>query len=201
MAKIVADFADKYPNAKLSLRESVSPSVREWLLEGKVDCAVYCQSGRRPGIIEIPLLEEEICFLCSPKFIKPFPVIELADLAQMPLIMPSGINASRQCLDEALMSQGLTPKITIEIDGLGAIRRLLRDGRGGTVMPHSACRNELASGELFAARINDPRMTRTLVFAHMADRPMSRVSAELFKLVETEVATLVRQGEWAGTIP
>jgi len=201
IANLVAKFSDAYPGARLTVRESFSSFVFQWLLEGKIDCAILYPTEHYAGIVEIPLLEEEIYFIGSTKLMKPFSTIKLEDIADKPLIMPSTENGVRQHVDRMLGQKGMKSKIIVEVDALDVIKKLVRDGRGSTLLPYSAFHGSFESNDTFAARVTNPKLTRKLVVAHLADRPMSRACAELCRLIEAEVRQLVKRGQWAGTIP
>jgi LysR family nitrogen assimilation transcriptional regulator len=139
------------------------------------------------------LLDEEL-FLVSPKpgkrqalLVKP---VTLKALCELPLVIPSRPNAIRMAVESQLSSQGLRPRIALEIDGVGAILDLVADGAGHAVLPQYALANA-ADPESFALRSISPRLKTHLALATASSRTNTQTQQAMLDLLEELTLSLL----------
>jgi LysR family transcriptional regulator, nitrogen assimilation regulatory protein len=63
-APLVAAFRERFPKATLTIVEGLSTYLLEWLLQGRVDCAVVYNVAPSPALELVPVLQEPL-FLVS----------------------------------------------------------------------------------------------------------------------------------------
>ena len=73
-------------------------------------------------------------------------------------------------------------------------------GRTYTILPLHFVAADIAAGRLQAARIVNPRISRTVLLATSTHHPISRAASEVAALVREVTATLVRSGELPGRL-
>jgi LysR family transcriptional regulator, nitrogen assimilation regulatory protein len=140
---ITREFRSRMPQATISISEGLSVAMQEALLHGRLDIALLYNAMPTPELELTPLLEESL-FLVQPankksasKKTKPAK-LPLADLAALPLVIPTRPNAIRNLVETELGKLALKPIIALEIDGVAAILELVADGAGSAVLPQSA---------------------------------------------------------------
>ncbi|MDP3606340.1 MAG: LysR substrate-binding domain-containing protein, partial [Polaromonas sp.] len=133
-------FRQQLPHAQLTLTEGFSMLMQEGLRVGNLDLAVLYNSERSPELETITLRTEELV-LISPRTTgragsaaksstgKRQP-IALAEVARLPLILPSRPNAFRILIEGEMIAIGCKPQVALEVDGLNAILSLVREGLG-----------------------------------------------------------------------
>lgn len=179
-----------FPHIKLRFVEGYSGHLLEWLEAGKVDIAVLYQGWTRGRMHEEPLFTEKLCLVSSAK-LKPMKrQTPTAQLANVPLILPSPPHSLRRRVDLVAADQKLNLQIAIEVDAFESILLLVKDGLGSTVAPPCAIRDEVAKGELQASVLIKPVVTRTLVMATPTNRPTARGLARIAKTVRGELKKL-----------
>jgi LysR family transcriptional regulator, nitrogen assimilation regulatory protein len=142
---LTREFRKQLPQATLSISEGLSVGMQESLIAGRLDIALLYNAMPHTDVELLPLLEEAL-FLVRPapvgkgsaaKKSRPAPM-KLADIAALPLVIPSKPNAIRNLVETRLGDLGLHTHIALEIDGVSAILELVADGAGCAVLPQSA---------------------------------------------------------------
>jgi LysR family nitrogen assimilation transcriptional regulator len=103
-ADLVERFRAEFPDAAISVEEGLSIRLREGLVAGRLDVAVLFDPPASPLLDIETVARESLVLMAS----TPLPArIRLADVAALPLVLPSKPNSLRQLL-EARSSPGAT---------------------------------------------------------------------------------------------
>jgi LysR family nitrogen assimilation transcriptional regulator len=103
-APLVKAFREQLPRADLSVVEGLSTYALEWLVIGRVDCAVVYNVTPSPAIDLQPLLVEPL-YLVSPREGRAARVgkpMTLREVAERELVIPSRPHSMRMLLEGAL---------------------------------------------------------------------------------------------------
>lgn len=194
MAKVLTvpltrEFKRRLPSAAISISEGLTITMQEWLLSGRLDIALLYNPSPTPDLDTRPLLDEEL-FLIAPHatksktgkalLVKP---VTLKELSELPLVIPSRPNALRMAVETQLASQGLRPRIALEIDGVNAILDLVADGAGYAILPQYALANAPAPAA-FALRSISPKLKTHLALATAATRASTETQKTMMALLE-----------------
>lgn len=176
-------FRKRLPQAQLTLTEGFSVQMYEGLRVGHLDLAVLYNPPGSPDQ-EMALLHEEGLVLISAaaapargKAAAPAKArgtgarITLAEVASLPLIVPSRPNAFRILIETEMMRIGCRPQVTLEIDGLNAILDLVKEGLGHAVLPPYTLRNFTLPHPFTTRRIERPQLMSQLMLVWSARRP------------------------------
>lgn len=196
---IVQRFCNEYPKISLGVTEGFSAHVLEWLLTGRIDLAVLYDAPRLHSLPADVLLTDELFLFgppSDPARLGHGPV-NTARLQDLPLILPSRPHGLRVLIDDVLGKLGLEAKVQVEVDAMHSTLRLIENGLAYTVLSYSCVHDLVESGRIRCWRLVEPTMTRTLVVATSTQRPSTRASRELAKIVREEAHAIERQGWWA----
>ncbi|GAA4321386.1 tricarballylate utilization LysR family transcriptional regulator TcuR [Pigmentiphaga soli] len=193
-------MGERYPDLRLHLVESFSGFLSRMLKARQLDLAVLFESEVASRWHVTPLLEESLYAICSPSSPHAFAgaSIRLADLAGVPLILPSRSHGMRHLLDAAFSKQGCVPTVAAEIDSLGMLLEAVRQGLGVTIQAGAVANLAPVSGLGFAQLGGVPGLRNLLV-----SLPNDEVSpaAEAARTVVRDVATrLVKEKKWIGAL-
>lgn len=170
---LVEAFSARLPNATLSVVEGLSTYALEWLVLGRVDCAVVYNVTPSPAIDLVPVLHEPL-FLVSARA-EPAPLIglpaTLTEIADRALVIPSRPNSVRMLLESALAGEGRRASVALEIDSVPAMLDLVQQGGVSAVLSHNAIRTSGKEGAFQLRPIGSPPLTATLWLATSAQRP------------------------------
>ena len=178
-ADLIERFRAEYPEAAISVEEGLSVRLREWLVAGRLDVAVLFDPPASP-LLNIETIARESLVLMSSA---PLPArIRLADVAAMPLVLPSKPNSLRQLLEGQTRPRGYLLKVVAEVDSIKTVLSLVERGVAATVLPVSAIREWTHAKPPFTAEIYAPLIRNHLCVAVPKARPATRLSRFLVQL-------------------
>ncbi len=127
-APLVEAFAERFPKATLTMVEGLSTYTLEWLVQGRIDCAVVYNAAPAPAIHLQPVLDEKLYLVGGRRdgagsVGRP---VTLAQVAQQALVIPSRPHAIRMRLEAVLATAGLKPRVELEIESVPAILDLVQ---------------------------------------------------------------------------
>jgi LysR family nitrogen assimilation transcriptional regulator len=191
-------FGNRMPRAQLALTEGFSVPMYEALRAGRLDMAVLYNPPPTPDL-DMTVLHEEALILIAGKRLKGSSArpalktsIKLAEVAKLPLIVPSRPNAFRLLIDAEMMRIDCKPQVVLEIDGLNAILELVREGLGYGVLPSYTLSNFSKPHPFTTHAITAPKLMSQLMLVWSARRPMTATHRESLELTKETVASAVR---------
>jgi len=192
---------ERHPGVRLHVVESLSGHLSAMLNARQLDLAVLFDTdpGRRWSVT--PLVEEKL-FLIRARAgqRKALPArIRLAQLGELPLILPSGPHGLRATLDAAFAGRRLRRPLPIEIDSLALLMDAVRAGLGCTIQPQAALARCADAAEAFElAEIVDARVRRLNSLCSLSDDELSPAALAVRVALAQCARTLVAAGQWAG---
>lgn len=188
------EFRARLPDAALSISEGLSAAMQESLATGRLDIALLYNAIPTPGIEIIPLLEEDL-FLVQRQTGAATQThgkaISLREVATLPLIIPTRLNAIRMLVEAELAVMGCRPQIALEIDGVPAILDLVLDGAGSAVLSMNAV---TTSGHPAAFAVHPIAGLRSkLSVAVSSQRPATKTQQAMLELIEQLAQTSLSQ--------
>lgn len=190
----------RFPATRLRFVEALGSQLLERLGNGDLDFAVlYIPEPSGPLDFD-PLLREGVHLICPAESPAPEGPLEVARLAEIPLILPSTHHGLRRLVENLGIRHGFAPRIVLECDGSTFLtKRLVARGVGCTVLPMAAVTDEVARGELRCVPLVSPEIRRTVGLVRGRNRVIPAGVWGVTRLVKDEVAALVRSGAWPDT--
>jgi len=193
---------EHYPSVRLHMVESLSGHLSSMLNARQLDLAVLFETdpGRRWSVT--PLVEEKL-FLIRARAAgaaQPLPRrMRLADLKDLPLILPSGMHGLRSTLDAALTRGRLRRLLPMEIDSLAMLMDAVRADLGCTIQPLSALARFPDAQDAFeTAEITDGRLRRTASLCSVSDEELTSAARGVRVALGACARELVEAGRWPG---
>ena len=195
-------WRDELPDARLAVSEGLSTSLLESLVAGRLDVAVLYNAAVTPDVEITPLGREEL-LLVQPAAAPPGAHADsadgtaptahatLAELSQLPLVIPSRPNAIRMHVEGALAQAGLSPTVAMEVDGIPSILELVAGGAGCAVLSRQTVLSAQRPEAFRLRRIQaegGAGLQIALFTAVSARRPATRTQLALLELLRTLVA-------------
>ncbi|MGO1770831.1 MAG: LysR family transcriptional regulator substrate-binding protein, partial [Microbacterium sp.] len=113
--------------------------------------------------------------------------IDLARLAELPLISFAPSYDLRAATDRAFREAGLDPTPVVEGAEMDAVLRLVERGLGAAIVPATVLLDRPA---LRSVRLASPRLTRTVSLAHRTDVRPTAAAAALRRVIEQTAGEL-----------
>lgn len=154
------------PDVRLRVVEGLSGNVLEWIGSGAVHFGFTYDPPDASAFDSLAVLDEDLFLLCAPDDLPaaalgPAPEIPFAALADLPLVMPSGMHGSRRVVERLARSGGVRLTLVREIDSLPQIIEMVARASSHAIVPHAAVLDQVASGKVTLVRIVQPACRRT----------------------------------------
>ena len=109
-----------------------------------------------PGFLRQPLLRQRLFLVRRKSRQNRQAAVSLADLTELPLVMPAHPNVTRSVLDRAFAAVGLIPNVAAEADTLFSIVSAVQSGTGYAILPTADVSGMPGHTALTATLINPP---------------------------------------------
>lgn len=166
LPELLRSYRERFPNVALHAIDGFSGNITDGLLQGRLDVAIASPTSHlHVDLTVFPLWTSELR-LVAPASAASLPlfasdVVSLADLASLPLIMPSSANAIRRIVDNAFTRQQMRFTPTIESDGQLLTFAMVQAGLGYTLFPQATFAVLEDAGELISRSVK-PKILRTI---------------------------------------
>lgn len=191
-------FRAQLPEASLSITEGLTTQMQEWLLDGRLDIAVLYNARASADVDISPLLDEDLLLVqpCPPDLgaapvahavTDPQPMwgspITLAEVAALPLIIPSRPNAIRTHVETEMAQIACRMQVALEIDGVSAILDLVADGAGSALLSRNAVASCNRPSAYQVRPVTDPPLRTRLSLAVSSVRPTTLTQQATLELI------------------
>ena len=192
---------ERYPDVRLHVVESLSGHLTAMLNARQLDLAMLfdSQAGRRLSVM--PLLEEKL-FLIESRHASIDPArkrLSVAQLAGLPLILPTGSHGLRSTLESAFARAKFKPKVIAEIDSLAMLMDAVDSGLGCTLQPWAAVARFADAGQRFVlTELRDPLALRASALCSLSDDELSPAALAARVVLADCAREAVQSGRWVG---
>lgn len=198
IANVVTKFRAQYSRANLKVVDGWSSQICEWLEFGRVDVGIVCDPKERGELRSQQVFLEELYLVGAVGD----PLVSQRDcpfecVAGLPLIMPDRPSRLRDRVEAEALKRDMNITVEVELDSIGAIKELVRSGHGYSIMSFTAVSQEIERGELAAARIVQPFISRPVVIAISPKASLSLLSKKLIELLNSELEAHMRDSRWS----
>ena len=161
--KLAQTFLKSYPKVSLSLQEGWTSNVLGQLRRGELDLAIVTDPPPDP-LLEYTLLFTESFYLVGrpddPRLKKRS--LDVSGLKDLPLVMTSKNNRSRQLIENAAANEGAKLDVRLDLESPETLQKLLLSGRIYGLLPYSSISGDAKARRLGAVPIKGQVMTRYL---------------------------------------
>ncbi len=191
---------ERYPDVRLHMVEGMSGHLTSMLNSRQLDLTILfdTQAARRWSVL--PLVEEKL-FLIQVKS-ENTPAASrtrMADLKEIPLILPTGTHGLRSALDAAFVRAKFKPQLAAEIDSLAMTMSAVEAGLGSTVQPWAALAGLPDAAERFTwAEIADTEVRRVNAICSLSDDELSPAALAARVVLADCARELVTSKQWLG---
>lgn len=178
-------FRTDFPDASLTLTEALTVNIEESLHLGRVNIGLLYNPTSTEHLETRLVAKENLYLICdkdSP-FFQGRESITLAELANVPLIMPSDSNSFRSLLEQEMLKLDLKPKIEIEINSVGVITQLLAAGVGAAILSRYVLNFIPNSHQLIAIPIENPCLVNRLYLAYSSKRLQTKLQRKMVDIL------------------
>jgi LysR family tcuABC transcriptional regulator len=190
---------ERYPDIRVHMVEALSGNLRSMISARQLDLAVLFQVEQAQRWSMLPLLDERLFVIARQGFAgwSPPAEIRLAQLGNLPLILPSGPHGLRALLNSAAAHSQCNLNVAAEIDGLAMLMDAVRAGYGATIQPGAAIAR-LVGEPLTMVEIIDGAVHRPNLLVSLSDEELSPAGLAARGVLRGVTTALVEAGKWPG---
>lgn len=188
------------PAVTLSLVEERSVVLVDALERHEIDIALAYEVHERPGLLRVPLVEEEILFVSAASKIghdQLHEPIEFSELATHGLVLPGQRDGVRQQVLATAKRLALELNVMLDVSSISMMKNMVAHGDAAAVMPFGNAIDDIESGRIAGRRIVNPTLKRTLYLVRSRRRAPFKYENELLELL---AATCVQFAERLGPL-
>ncbi|MCG7206574.1 nitrogen assimilation transcriptional regulator NAC [Streptomyces arenae] len=172
---LLKSVRERYPDILLHINENFGGVISEAIMTGRMDMAFIYGAGPLRGVQFEPVRSEDLFLIGAPGGAVPHGEgeVSLADLAEVPLLLPSRIHTIRQVVDSAFQQASIGPRVVGEVESALTLVNAVDADLGATVLPWSAARAILDLRSLVVRRIVSPVIRVQLSMVTSDNQPLS----------------------------
>jgi LysR family transcriptional regulator, nitrogen assimilation regulatory protein len=186
------------PGVSLRIIDGWTGFIIEWLIRGRLDLGVIYDYTLKSDVLRTePLAAEEQFLVCAPDSpLAGRQRIALAEVAELPLALPSREHGLRLAVEQIMQTIGRAPQIHTELESIVGLKQFAQDGGVCTILPRGEMQEELAAGRVKILNIVDPPIHRTLFTAWSNERPITPQMKAVLKIAKRETFNVIENGHW-----
>ena len=196
-APLLASLGTAFPNVHFHVAVAETDDLVLRMLSGAVDLAVI-NPLPDDRLFYRHLLVEDLVLVGGPTSdLTPETPVRFADLARLPLVMPSAQTGIRNTLENTALRVKVSITARYSTDSLEVSKHLVAAGLGYAGLPLAACGGDIDAGRLRYAAICEPEINHQLGVAATAALELPREFAtKIGILLREEVSRLTKSGFW-----
>ncbi len=171
VAEVLAKCSNKNHNLNITIYTDTIRNLYEKLENYEIDLAIAEGTPHNPDLHSLMLdTDYLVCVMSINNPLCRHAMVTLSELKKEQLILRLPSSATRELFESTLMSIGdsiASFNVIIEVDNIATIKDLIRKDMGVSILPRSACMDELSKGKIAALPIENLSMAReTKVIYH-----------------------------------
>ena len=176
----------KLPEVKLEITEERSAVLVDILERHEIDMALAYEVHERPGLLRVPLVDEEKLFVVGGGAgrggLLPEP-IDFVDVAKHELIMPGKRDGVRQQIVATGKRLAVDVNVVLDVSSISTMKHMVAHGDAAMVMPYGNVIEDIRADKLCGRRIANPPIRRTLYLVRSLSRALLKREEEMLALI------------------
>jgi LysR family transcriptional regulator, hydrogen peroxide-inducible genes activator len=181
----IANINRRHPELDIHVREALTATLIQELLEGRLDAAIVALPVSEPSLAEVALFKEQF-LLVRPSEEEDAPVPTAKQLRSMRLLLLEEGHCFRDQALSFCKKQFSLPREALDASSLSTLVQMVSAGMGVTLIPEMAAAVETRSASVSVARFKKPQPARTI---GMIWRKTSPLAGQLLQLSDVVCGT------------
>ncbi|MEM6677129.1 MAG: LysR family transcriptional regulator [Pseudomonadota bacterium] len=187
-------FAAALPEVNLHLHEDASTKMMAGVVAGDYDIALICSPPALASQIDERLYCEQL-YLVGPAAAvgEDEQAITMAEVAQLPLLVPGTTSAFRRLIDACFAEAMLVPRIVRTLETSETLLAFALEGEGVAILPYSNVLRQHGAGEVAVRPIVEQALEREICLAigqHLHAKTVPTARRAIKEAVRSVAATL-----------
>lgn len=189
MPSILSRFRTRFPNVEVQLYVDSPEHLFNDLLAGSLDL-VFSVGVRTPrGVTVEPICDEELVLIASPHHpLARRRKVTARDLSDQPLVTSLPRVPFRELVEKKLRDHGVSPRVTVEARHPEAMKKLVENKMGYSLLFRPSVADELKSRRLVALRLEGSPIMGQLIMVSRSGSVSSPLVQAFIQFVRAEFA-------------
>ncbi|MBR6186564.1 MAG: LysR family transcriptional regulator [Clostridia bacterium] len=179
IAEVLAQYSTSAPGIRLTIITDTINNLYDLLDRYELDLAIV-EGKPAEGSLNAVLLDTDYlaCVVCNDSPLAKKSMVTLSDIRKEKMILRLPGSGTQNLFVAQLESIGYTINdfdVALEVDNVATIKDLIRKNMGISILPRSACMDELRKGKLTALPIENLSMVRQTNILYHKDFPHPQV--------------------------
>lgn len=169
----IKNFQEMYPSVKIRVIEDNTSTIEQMLLEDQIDIGFVEGEISTKDLIEIPVLEDHLIFVCSP--LHPFASLEVLPVAleNQNFVLREYGSGTRKKFEETLKHHHITWQSNWTCNNADTIKAVVAEGLGITVISYRSVERHLNEGSLSTFTVKGIEFNRSFRLIKHKDKFLS----------------------------
>jgi LysR family nitrogen assimilation transcriptional regulator len=186
-----------FPSVVIEIVDTPSADLTKLVMQGRVDFAISPDQQIIKGLMREPLFTEELYLLTHSSVSSKRARVSVEQMCDLPFVLPSPPNQLRAMFDQLFHAERKTYNLFAEASTSAILVPLVSAGLAATVLPYSAAKPEITSGQINSHRIvNNPQRDMMLCISETA--VTSHAVEKVIDLLREVIKDLVTSKQWKG---
>lgn len=192
---LIKRIQERFPGILLELMSITSADLPTLLSGGRCDFILAPDPHQAEGIGIEGLLIEELFFIVVNKFPETKTKVNIRDILNTPLILPSPPNKLRARVNHAFLLEQQTYNLLAESGTASILLSAVISGLAGTILPYSSAQNEIDNGIVMAYPF-EKTMYREISICYNNTIPLTPAVRAVINSCLSLVAEMIETEQW-----
>ena len=190
---------EQHPGIRLHIIEGLSSEIHDRLLGRTIQIGLMYDASAYGELTCEPLAVENMFLIGRKDKIAALGLIrDLAQIENLPLILPKAPNSRRLLVEKAFGTRALMLNVAAEVDGFATTHALLEDGVGYSLMTQAAVARRDGKSSLVAVELKSGGLQWRLDLVRHRSQLNNQVLNVVVALIRQATAQLIRDHKWKG---
>jgi DNA-binding transcriptional LysR family regulator len=180
---VLKDLRERHPQMEIFVKTGTSEALVQQILSGELDMALVSLPVEAHGIKTETLMKDSlVAIVCPQHSLANRRVVSAYMLAGEKLILGERGGNTRRILEQFFAEAGVRPNVSMELNRLAAIKRMVEACMGVGIVPLQSVREEVEAGRLVALWIEGAQINWELGLARLSasyDSPICQSFVEV----------------------
>jgi LysR family transcriptional regulator, nitrogen assimilation regulatory protein len=186
-----------FPSVVIEVVDTPSADLTKLVMQGRVDFAISPDQQIIKSLTRLPLFTEELYLLTHNSVNFKRMRVSVDQMSELPFVLPSPPNQLRAMFDQLFHAERKSYNLYAEASTSAILVPFVSTGLAATVLPYSAAKPEISSGQINSHRIvNNPQRDMMLCISETA--VTSHAVEKVIELLREVIKDLVASRQWKG---
>lgn len=192
--QVLAKCSSQHRGLSITITTDTIKNLYEYLENYEIDLAIVEGLVTNPSFSSMMLdTDYLVCVMSNDNPLSQHVMVTLSELRRQQMILRLPSSATRTQFESSLESHGdsiLNYNVILEVDNIATIKDLIRKDLGVSILPRSACMDELSKGKITALPIENLSMVRETRIVYNRDFAHVDILREITRIYQHELMAL-----------